>query len=392
MFSSPLKLYSKFEEPILAPLGFQTKQKPLPLDKWKHHSQTSPELPLTFQLLHFNPNINGISHSIVSFRVISGDPVGNFTILEEVCSPIAPLSSQIIQFSAKSPTLSCKYLSNETNGVVYLRRFQISLEKDVDFARICSILISMQFVMKNGRLSNTALDRSRMIGIANNPINYSNPNIEIRNHNKNDSFPQEIQTQNLLNSQMFPFSQLEMQPTQALDYSQSQFAFNTPALVNSNNMDVNHCNDVTTSKLFDNSNLEKESFEKLNLPTRNSFTQREEVYSKNGIASSGQNFSEQGNNNPDKNYISISEEIEKGKEEEEEKEDNNNISNLPTIEMLQKVKRKVGKIEKETSKKEHKSKYKISKKIIKEKLKDNNFLRWVDKVENVLIELAHSNH
>lgn len=62
-----------------------------------------------------------------------------------------------VQFSVKSPTISCKYLSMNVQGQVIMRKFQITMELVKDFDDLVKLFTRLGFTIKNGNYGKETL-------------------------------------------------------------------------------------------------------------------------------------------------------------------------------------------------------------------------------------------
>lgn len=132
--SALVRIYSKYTEQIPAPLGFDTPSRSLETSKWQHFPMNG-NLMFSIVKEYDNSYILQI--------------LWNELILEFVRVSLMS-SDKVIQFTARSPIISCKYVVRE-NSKVFIRRFQMVLHNDVDFSRVCATLSDLRFVLRSAR-------------------------------------------------------------------------------------------------------------------------------------------------------------------------------------------------------------------------------------------------
>ncbi|EDO16964.1 hypothetical protein Kpol_1041p22 [Vanderwaltozyma polyspora DSM 70294] len=131
MFSTKIKVYSKYMETILAPNGFQGPTSGLDINKWKHYPGNDN---VAFSLF-------AKDNCIVVKLVLQH----SFT-LEEISFPIND-STNTIQFTEMAPALSVKYLGFQNENRV-MNRFQVVFNTVEDFERVSSILKYLKCAIK----------------------------------------------------------------------------------------------------------------------------------------------------------------------------------------------------------------------------------------------------
>lgn len=186
-----IKKYSKYTIPSLAPKGFNSVLEPPHIDKWQH---LSVNCTLQFRVLLEDSGQ-------VALQVI----LNNSTFLEHIRLPLGS-NHDLIQFTCKCPIISCKYISEEF-GPKVLKRFQINLSNEMDFNRIVISLKNLSFIVKTAK---TSIARNTMINQTldfsnskeGNFIDNNNANNNNANTYKNSSV--QFQTQNMV----MDFSQL----------------------------------------------------------------------------------------------------------------------------------------------------------------------------------------
>lgn len=132
-----IKKYSKYTIPSFAPNGFRSMLEPPQIDKWQH---LSTNCTLQFRVLLMD-----------SGQVLIHVVLNNSTLLENIRLPLGD-NQDLIQFSCKCPIISCKYISEEF-GPRMLRRFQINLPNDVEFNRTIVSLKNLNFVLRTAKTS-----------------------------------------------------------------------------------------------------------------------------------------------------------------------------------------------------------------------------------------------
>lgn len=130
-----VRIYSKYTEQIPAPLGFDTPSRSLETSKWQHFPVSGN---LVFLILKEYDN----SYIVKILR--------NEIILEYMRVSLIG-SDKVVQFTARSPIISCKYVVRENSGI-FIKRFQIVLHNDEDFARVYAALSDLRFVVRSARV------------------------------------------------------------------------------------------------------------------------------------------------------------------------------------------------------------------------------------------------
>ncbi|AMD21758.1 HFL098Cp [Eremothecium sinecaudum] len=130
-FAIPIRKYSQYSLWEPAPQGFKSPKVPLLVDKWKH-------FPMRENLLF---KIGNKSSGTVKIIIVWND----IQVLEEVTTS---LQCDLVQFSFKAPSISCKYLYTQ-GGQTYIRRFQVGFQTGYEFLQTKEVLIKLGFCMRN---------------------------------------------------------------------------------------------------------------------------------------------------------------------------------------------------------------------------------------------------
>lgn len=133
-FHVPVRFYSTYLESIAAPAGFETQAAPLDSNKWQH---LPPNYPIKLRIRLENDS----SYSI--------QVVWNERVLDKMKISLGD-NRRLVQFTAKSPSISCKYIIWQ-DSEPFMRRFQITLNGDDDFIKLCTILRELRLVIKPAR-------------------------------------------------------------------------------------------------------------------------------------------------------------------------------------------------------------------------------------------------
>lgn len=134
IFTAPVKFYSTYPELIPAPRGFDTTFSPLEASKWQHFPIGVPSK------LSFSMGKDMICHIVVTWNGRTTETV-KINLLE---------SARTVQFTAHSPAISCKYIVLMGSGM-FLRRFQVSLTTGEDFDRLSVVLSRLRLAVKPAR-------------------------------------------------------------------------------------------------------------------------------------------------------------------------------------------------------------------------------------------------
>ncbi|GHM90581.1 hypothetical protein SCAW_025610 [Saccharomyces cerevisiae] len=183
-----IKKYSKYTIPSFAPNGFQSMLEPPQIDKWQH---LSANCTLQFRVLLMD-----------SRQILINVVLNNSTLLENIRLPLGD-NQDLIQFSCKSPIISCKYISEEF-GPRMLRRFQMNLPNDVEFNRTVVSLKNLNFVLRTARTSIAQSTITSQVQGNNNGTkvcftegpkvsSYTNPNTQFQTQNMIMDFSQRYQ-------------------------------------------------------------------------------------------------------------------------------------------------------------------------------------------------------
>lgn len=142
-----VKTYSAYAKLAQAPFGFQMPCKPTDAKAWYH----IPTGNIKFAIFEAESGC----------LIIKVEKDG---IIMEIASVDIFGSDKYIQFSARSPSISCKYIVRQ--GInLFIKRFQIAFHDEKDFAKTCSTLSYLRFVVKNARPSiplNNAVHNSQL--------------------------------------------------------------------------------------------------------------------------------------------------------------------------------------------------------------------------------------
>ncbi|QID87271.1 hypothetical protein GRS66_009942 [Saccharomyces pastorianus] len=181
-----IKKYSRYTIPSLAPKGFSSVLEPPHIDKWQH---LSVNCTLQFKVLLEDSGQ-------VALQVI----LNNSTFLEHIRLPLGS-NHDSIQFSCKCPIISCKYISEEF-GPKVLKRFQINLSNEMDFNRIVISLKNLSFIVKTAK---TSIARNTMI---NQTSDFSNSKKGNFNENNNAGTYRNSSVQFQTQNMVMDFSQI----------------------------------------------------------------------------------------------------------------------------------------------------------------------------------------
>ncbi|QLL30513.1 hypothetical protein HG536_0A03310 [Torulaspora globosa] len=144
-FAAPVKFYSTYSELIPAPRGFDTIFNPLQSDKWQHFPENFPSN-LTLSL-----GKDKTCHVVVAWNGRTMETI-KVNLLD---------SARTIQFTARCPAISCKYIVLTESGM-FMRRFQVSLNSEDDFERLQVILAGLRVAVKPARPRMSTADQSKL--------------------------------------------------------------------------------------------------------------------------------------------------------------------------------------------------------------------------------------
>lgn len=137
---APVKVYSRYGEHILAPLGLDTPSRHLEVNKWQHFPSVA-----RIVLVIMKDGTNAI------FKV-----VWDGALLEYAHVDLKSTVSTI-QFSAKLPSISCKYMLTPR----LMKRFQVAFNCESEFMKACSLIASLGVKVKQARP--TPSESSRLV-------------------------------------------------------------------------------------------------------------------------------------------------------------------------------------------------------------------------------------
>ena len=133
-----VKLYSEYTDAIPAPQGLSTKTVPLQFNKWSHYLSSQKHS------IYFSILLQADISQKVRFQVFGNEA----KIYQNLVSLMAD-EFQIVQFSAKCPTLSCKYLLQcAPQSIPIMRRFQLVFDNQNDFFKVVTQLTTFGFKVK----------------------------------------------------------------------------------------------------------------------------------------------------------------------------------------------------------------------------------------------------
>lgn len=133
-FSLLVKFYSTYSESIPAPSGFATPNQPLDPNKWEHFPA---ECTIRLRIGLESDNVCNIH---VAWEDKTLDTI-KISLLDNI---------RAIQFTARSPSISCKYLIWRASAP-FVKRFQITLNSSDDFERLYSVLSALRLFIKPAR-------------------------------------------------------------------------------------------------------------------------------------------------------------------------------------------------------------------------------------------------
>lgn len=154
-FSIPIRKYSYYTTLEAAPSGFDSGKTPTLVDKWNHVSSDG-----RINLMFSNTSPNKLLMRVVTQPYLQDLEVIDFFALK---STFAGFNHEPFQFSAKAPSISCKYLIKKDDNTIVMKRFQLGFHNGVDFVQATDILQKLGFVVKPAvtTRSNTVLSPSQ---------------------------------------------------------------------------------------------------------------------------------------------------------------------------------------------------------------------------------------
>lgn len=146
--------------------GIESHMNSLDLLKWKHYSTKD----------HFIFQLTILKDRTLSMNIV----MNGSNIIDSVGLNKQEIDLQMflkIQFSANCPIISCKYFSHDSMLNLCQRRFQMTLKDESDFNGLTNILRQMGFIVKNAKLlSNKVAKESHSLNSI--PGNIVSPLIE----------------------------------------------------------------------------------------------------------------------------------------------------------------------------------------------------------------------
>lgn len=190
-FSIPIRKYSYYTAFDPAPNGFETIRGPTFVEKWTH-------LPSDGRInLVFNAEQStGLIMRVTTSLYASDLEIIKFNSLRK---DFSFLNQEPFQFSAKAPSISCKYLLVRDNNIV-IKRFQIGFHNGVDFIQARDVLQNLGFIVKQAGTTrnNTVLAPSQNFTLSQNEIQLgflASQNHKNKYQFQNQSFVNPIQCQ-----------------------------------------------------------------------------------------------------------------------------------------------------------------------------------------------------
>lgn len=141
-----IRKYSNYGELIPAPKGFLSPRRPTDINKWQHHQVDNT---LSMSIMKNATNSIRIRVFWGTDRVLEDTDTGLLKWTDGSSTSFCP-----IQFSAKSPSIMCKFLIIES-GRLFIKRFQISFYTDNDYQRCNMVLNELGFVIRAANTTST---------------------------------------------------------------------------------------------------------------------------------------------------------------------------------------------------------------------------------------------
>ncbi|SCU87147.1 LADA_0E02278g1_1 [Lachancea dasiensis] len=131
-----LKRYSSYLDIAPAPQGFRTPRIPTDLRRWQH---AQPDVVTELEVKRNAPNF-------VAVRVVSSGQVVEQFLVDLAWKVNVP-DLEVVQFSARFPSIMCKYLVSKREGIS-MKRFQMGFGSTTDFDRCCTLFRAMGLTVK----------------------------------------------------------------------------------------------------------------------------------------------------------------------------------------------------------------------------------------------------
>ncbi|CAL9735391.1 hypothetical protein MOSE0_H04830 [Monosporozyma servazzii] len=136
-----IKFFSQYSKDIPITNGVETQMCQLDMSKWLHFPTRDKFM---FQLCYYDNQL---------IMTVMGN---NVHVLEQFSASKQDIELKRvshIQFSIKSPTISCKYLKL-SNNILVQRRFQMTLENKQDFDNLVHLFTQVNIIVKNAKVLN----------------------------------------------------------------------------------------------------------------------------------------------------------------------------------------------------------------------------------------------
>ncbi|CDO91790.1 unnamed protein product [Kluyveromyces dobzhanskii CBS 2104] len=209
-FSIPVRKYSYYTTLESAPSGFVT-GKPTSVDNWKHLSADG-----SIFLIFSNSSPNKLL-----MRVVMQPHLQNLEVIDffELKNTFSGFDHDPFQFSAKAPSISCKYLIRKNDGI-FMKRFQLGFHNGVDFVQATDIIQKLGFAVKPAvsKRSNTAITPSQAFFFNQNSMTGFLSELQLYPPNNQFYNQSQLQSQQWQNSQQQNF----IQNTANMDFVLSQ--------------------------------------------------------------------------------------------------------------------------------------------------------------------------
>lgn len=134
IYVAQVKVYSGYSDFLHAPFGFEGPSQALEPKMW-YHIPTDGTLLFSICQAHDKTFTLKLLKNQTPIELVNVGLVG---------------SDKYVQFSARSPSISCKYIVRQA-GVLYIKRFQMVLHNDSDFKRTCAALCHLRLLVKGAR-------------------------------------------------------------------------------------------------------------------------------------------------------------------------------------------------------------------------------------------------
>ncbi|KAL3232520.1 hypothetical protein RNJ44_04436 [Nakaseomyces bracarensis] len=354
--------YSYYNDKLPAPQGFSSTFAKMKYNLWTHITTEG----LSFQM-------EQDSTGKLRFQVVGREQIVEKKVYEKIHTSMLRIQSDV-QFSAKLPVISCKYLV--TSGEEQLmRRFQLEL-REKDFNQLYDVLLFLGTKVKDARVVNTDGVIEKVVGAHFEPSN--SKLLDLINLSKNDDIATKHKNYqaDILETQLTDNAEhtnLDVLCTQSYKNDELDFVHHSKDIEkmgynSKSGEDVHHLNIENVSKI--SSTTLKEPNQRTEIRTRDNIQSSHHIALQDeNIKDKKENIELELNNQPCTTVVGMKCPV-------LALDQNNNLNNM-RIKSNELISLEFKPI--------------LSKSIIKKKLKDRKFMKWVREVESYFLSIDTKN-